>query len=76
MGKTRPDQTPAKVIRWLRTPAGEYWSRCRIGWTGRIARHAEESGAFADVIPDSAGRYARARWPDPYKDSDLDNAQD
>lgn len=74
MGTQTPEQygnqPPEQVIAWLRSPEGERWSRSRIGWDGRLHSHLGEGG-FAEVIPDQYGKYARARWPRPYKGADL-----
>jgi hypothetical protein len=69
MGKKAADQPPEKVIRWLRTPEGEQWSEHRI--SSELAVHADDSGVFADVIPDSLGEWARTAWPEPLSDYDL-----
>jgi hypothetical protein len=70
MGKTAPDQPPEMVIAWLRTPAGEQWSYERVG---RIARHHDYSGVFADVLPEDCGGGRKARWPEPFNYLDLDS---
>jgi hypothetical protein len=57
------------VIRWLQTPEGEEWSHQRI--SSELAVHDDDSGVFADVIPDSRGKWARTRWPEPDSDYDL-----
>jgi hypothetical protein len=68
----RPAEAPPQqVVRWLRSPQGERWSQNRIGFSGRITRHGHESGVFAEIIPDRAGRFARTRWPDPFSAWDL-----
>lgn len=68
--KTRVrDQRPEKVIAWLRSPAGEAWSRARLGG---MYHHYDDSGVFADVLHDgSSGSFAG--WPEPcIRDDDLD----
>jgi hypothetical protein len=65
---------PARdVVAWLKTPDGELWSRRRIGQ--RMARHDDDSGVFADVIPDihGGGGARSACWPVPYAIWDIDN---
>jgi hypothetical protein len=66
MGK-RTDQ-PAEIIAWLRTPEGEQWSDQRL----RSGLAYWGDGAFGDVIPDSWGESAAARWPEPLPFCELD----
>lgn len=79
MGKKLvPDRSAEaeRVRAYLRTPAGEEWSRTRIGVS--LGYHRTTSGAFGSVLADgSAG--AVASWPDPgifdlgfLSDGDLD----
>ena len=69
MGTSARDQPPGKVAAWLRSPAGEQWSEERIS---ELECHVWDSGVFADVIPDSYGKFAAASWPEPLKHDDLD----
>jgi hypothetical protein len=68
METSTAELAPEKVIRWLRSPAGEQWSSKR---TEPLARHHDDAGVFAEVIPDSRGKWARTSWPDPLRDHDL-----
>jgi hypothetical protein len=72
MGKKAPELPPeqAEAVAWLRTRAGEAWSRKRIGFSGRIAAHHDDSGVFASVTRDGS-RAARVRWPAPHGAWDL-----
>jgi len=74
MEKEAPEQVPGlsaeQVIAWLRSPAGERWSRDRIGFSGQLRSHLG-AVCLAEVIPDSAGKHAAARWPRPLMYNDL-----
>jgi hypothetical protein len=54
-----PDLPPEELPGWLRTPAGQH-----VTGGGELERHFDDSGVFAEVLPDGSERSA-ATWPDP-----------
>jgi len=66
------DVAAAQVIEYLASPAGRKWSRRRI--RDRLERQRDNSGVFADVIPEETGDpFKAARWPEPFHHWDLGN---
>lgn len=67
-----PELPAEQVIAWLRSPAGEDWTRWEYVRT-RLLGHVSGSGVLAEVIPDiPLGPGKEARWPVPFWSADLD----
>jgi hypothetical protein len=67
---TDRELSPDQVAAWLRSRDGQNWSSRR---NSVPEHHWDDSGVFADVLPDGAESWPLARWPRPFSNWSLDD---